>query len=828
MNGRVPRFRGTLVIPLLILGVWLAGVMIVGRRGQVKATGWLDGQHGRLRISQGPRSEGDGALAQVPERLDDPRLSGLRRSADSWRKLLEPRRMVVDQVCLVSDVRSFLEAITFWDDRHYFPILIDEPAWTLPFVRSFRPARVVRYTRRAEVPTGPLRDGPGRRSSREAEWSQALAAVRSACSDVRAPDQERSRDDASREPVQAAPGLVLSAPESPMLAGAVALAAGHFQPIVRLNPFAQPSSNPGAANDPPRFHDVLTQPAAWDLARQIEDCTSARVAAYDQLGDRCDFLTLAGDWPYRYEVSEGAPLTRGVYAVDDLIGRKLNGGPNLDGLNRSRRRWAYVGRLLGDPAASVARAMAALFLPPRSVLLWNTYGGGSPWSHYAMNSSAAALYPVLPRAGGVLHRVGPRADLTNWHLTVDPANRYGLVLFNSSGGPDFFSITGGPGRPGDVPRGIPTAVAMIHSFSAADPLDPQTIAGRWLDQGAFVFFGSVREPFLLAFRTPRLVADLAAEGVPLSAALRQGEFEPFGFPWRLVYLGDPLYRLQVRSEAKPDQTVAGTTAESPGRSQGRPGSRGRIRSSEDHAASAPGIERLAPNDWRQTAPSAADWPVIEVDPLAASSSPAPLEGDRASDVNRLNWCLDAAIGELLGPRSQGPARTPGGALPNSSRNRPAGWRMVLRQVRRDRLDGRQRVIFDEFLIDALGEIGSWDELQARLERIPPEEAGPRVWEAIETCAINRLARLARDRDKAQGFAKALDVWDEVMRVSWPEGSKFPAQFTERISALVWADRSGRLEPWLERLRRTDQALAGLPGRKAQIAAIAAERARGQR
>ena len=54
---------------------------------------------------------------------------------------------------------------------------------------------------------------------------------------------------------------------------------------------------------------------------------------------------------------------------------------------------------------------------------------------------------------------------------------------------------------------------------------------------------SVHEPFLLAFRPPGLVTELIAADVPLVAALRQSELEPFGFPWRLVYLGDPLYRV---------------------------------------------------------------------------------------------------------------------------------------------------------------------------------------------------------------------------------------------------------------------------------------------
>ena len=47
--------------------------------------------------------------------------------------------MVVDQVYLVPDVPTFLEVIAAWDERRLFPILIDDPAWTLPFLRAFRP-----------------------------------------------------------------------------------------------------------------------------------------------------------------------------------------------------------------------------------------------------------------------------------------------------------------------------------------------------------------------------------------------------------------------------------------------------------------------------------------------------------------------------------------------------------------------------------------------------------------------------------------------------------------------------------------------------------------
>jgi hypothetical protein len=136
-------------------------------------------------------------------------------------------------------------------------------------------------------------------------------------------------------------------------------------------------------------------------------------------------------------------------------------------------------------------------------------------------------------------------------------------------------------------------VLIIHSFSAADPADPQTVGGRWLANGAFLYYGSMNEPYLNAFRTPAVVADLIAEGLPFAAALRMnpGEAGPFGDPWRLVYLGDPLYRL------------------------------------DPAAAHAP---RLA--TWEPVA----SWP-------SYGAAPTPAPAAEADDFAKLTWALKAAI-----------------------------------------------------------------------------------------------------------------------------------------------------------------------------------------
>ena len=157
------------VIPALLLLVWLGGLTAAVVHGR--------GGAGLLSIS-GDLAQSRHEVARGPTRLDDPRLGSLRAIATHWKAALEPQRVVVDQVCLVPDVPAFLEAIAQWDEQHFFPILIDEPALTLPFLRAFRPARVVRYAGLATRPDelAALAGLPPQASS-ERRWSQVLISV---------------------------------------------------------------------------------------------------------------------------------------------------------------------------------------------------------------------------------------------------------------------------------------------------------------------------------------------------------------------------------------------------------------------------------------------------------------------------------------------------------------------------------------------------------------------------------------------------------------------------------------------------------------------------
>ncbi len=814
-----------IAVPAVLLAGWVVGSGMLARRGEVRL-GRLIGEHGPATPKAATEQPAGKKLAPaIVEHMDDLRLTALRKAAEGWRRSAAPRRVVVDQVCLVSDLPTFLEAIAAWDERHYFPILIDEPAWTIPFVRQFHPARVVRYRGKKNSPRSSSEaNGAGGSARGETAWLEAIDAVRRACSTPPEPGGADEGAGRSAGPAARTAGLVLADPDSGTIGAAVALAAGHFQPLIRLGAFHLPPGVRGAAESTRRFGDALSLVEAWGFARGIEARVAAAVAKYDRLGDDCDFLTLAGDWPCRYEVEEGEPPVRGLYALDDLIGRTLAGGPSLAGIERSRSRWAYVGRIIGDPAASVARAMGGLFLHPESAVLWNTYGGGEPWSTYTMKSAMSDLSRVLP--GPIEQAQGPQSDLKHWHTALAPGNRFGLFLINTSGGPDFFSIGGGPGRPGDLPRGFLAAVSMIHSFSAANPADPQTIAGRWLANGAYVYFGAVHEPFLPAFRPPGLVSELIAADVPLVAALRQTELEPFGFPWRLLYLGDPLYRAGPGPRENNTASAADTA-------KGEKGSRGTgaqwswwsSGAGESNAALKHGETRIDPGRWAKSAAAhdvLAVEPIVAMDQKAHSSAGTTEEGH---DTQKLRICMDAAIAEACAANPIGKSTAGSGAVGRGSAGQQGtGWRANLRQVRREMLDDAMKLVHDDLIIDALEQAGALEELQAILAKIPPEEAGPRVWQAQELCAFDRLARLPQDRT-SETFDTALRIWDEAMGLSWPRGSRFPAQLTQRVAAMTGMDPGRRLAVWQEQLQKTARRLEVRREQYPHVGAIIAEQTR---
>ena len=437
--------------------------------------------------------------------LFDPRFDELRKASEEWDRRAGPDRQVVDMVCLVPDVPTFLEAIKVWDCGHFFPILIDDVEYSFKFLRAFRPARIVRFP------------GKGEPGDTEQLWERAINSIGESWDGKKAENANANalRGDAIPKILgPTPPGVVLSHPDSPSFAGAVALAAGRFQPLWKWE------------STPKRFVDIATFEEAKTLAAQIDALLKVKGLDFEKLGDDCDFITLAGDYPYRY-------TEQGQHnAIDDLIMRST----------KDQKRNGYAGRLMGGPVESLYRAMCSLFLHPKALTFFNTYGEAEqPWSRFA-----ALPVGKLASAYTLSMRSGNRAGLAGWHEQFEPLNRAGLLLINSSGGSISFRIDaqGGQAHTADIPESDPVAVHIIHSFSAETPDDADTLSGRWLANGAFVYYGSVNEPYLEAFRTPNLVATLLADNLPFAAACRKLTGEPFAQPWRLMLIGEPLYRLR--------------------------------------------------------------------------------------------------------------------------------------------------------------------------------------------------------------------------------------------------------------------------------------------
>ncbi|MCY3022946.1 MAG: hypothetical protein NTW87_28550 [Planctomycetota bacterium] len=413
-------------------------------------------------------------------------------------------RQVLDVVVLAPNVLSFAKAISCWTDKTFFPVLMKDELYAPKFIAAFKPAQIV--VAPAEPPLPELHPehiwGAMANSWVESHALPARPAVR----------QEGWDADALRAALKAS-GVQPS------------LAAGRFQGFEFL-PLPQIGQGKDARAAKPG--DQLSKDAALALARQV--CAGLERWGVDG-STGWGHVTLAGQYPYRYAGTQDGYKFGNTYALDDLLGR-----------DEDSTRSAVTGRLLGDAARSAYQAACSLFLQPDSALLFNTYGldPKSIWGAYRMDFSETQWKDRF----AVTHLKGSGASIETFRAQVFPWNRMQLLTINSSGGTGDWSVGGGGGTTDDFPVGGPVAIHVTHSGSAGNPYDPDTLAGRAVWGGAFFYFGSVAEPFLSSFQPPRYYAPRIAAGAPFSAAFRQRTGQYFGYPWRLMIIGDPQFCLR--------------------------------------------------------------------------------------------------------------------------------------------------------------------------------------------------------------------------------------------------------------------------------------------
>jgi len=119
-------------------------------------------------LAQAPPREPQKPEYKVPQSLRELGDVALSNASVKWQRSLAETRQIVDVVCLVPNRETFLKVLAKWDDKHYFPILMDDTEYAAKFIREFRPKKIVRFPERPPA----LPD--------DAVWVQSLTATISA------------------------------------------------------------------------------------------------------------------------------------------------------------------------------------------------------------------------------------------------------------------------------------------------------------------------------------------------------------------------------------------------------------------------------------------------------------------------------------------------------------------------------------------------------------------------------------------------------------------------------------------------------------------------
>ncbi len=345
------------------------------------------------------------------------------------------------------------------------------------------------------------------------------------------------------------PGVVIANDADPAWTAALALAAGRGQPILWITPPLLGPNRP--ARDP---DDRYSLEQTDSFASLIEAACTTTGYSWNALGDDLDAVTLCLATPVATNTPTGD--NRAMLATTDLVGRSRPPSPTTTTTTPTppadtRARWAWCGQIFGCESRAAYMAMCSLFLQPRSAWLFDGYEHTPPFSDFDATPAA----DFLRQAGFdcTLDDAPSQSDDT-WRRRIagapellrdSPANTpggidAGLIAVNTSGYADFFDLKPGQCKATDVPLlRIPAIVHFVHSWSAHQIASRTKIAGRFLSNGAYLYVGSVHEPYLSAFvPTPLLMQRLLATA-PVGVAARLDDAPP----WKVAIIGDPLFTL---------------------------------------------------------------------------------------------------------------------------------------------------------------------------------------------------------------------------------------------------------------------------------------------
>ncbi|MBE9164449.1 MULTISPECIES: hypothetical protein [Microcoleaceae] len=413
----------------------------------------------------------------------------------------------VNRIVLVPDEATFLAAIQKWNLKGNWPILIEDKKYAPMFVQRFQPEEIIRLPSiKQQLPKGQKLQQLMLNSAAAAWDSTDTQTLRAKWTEL------------GWEP----PGVVITSENDPARTAAVALAAARGEPLVFLE------GNFGKPND--NLNDTQWK----NLQAAVTKAVESTGYFYSQLGDPIDTITIVRQLAVKYQSPKNKDEQ---WAVTDGLGRHPNG-----------ERWAAAGWIYGSEVRSIYQAMCAIFLDSQTAMLYNSYPTEGNWGKYGMAEASNKLKSIGLNVELVQQ---PEASLERWRSLAAIPWAFDLILMNSKGYPKSFQVGNGDAAVDDIPKlQFPAAIHMIHSWSASAPDDVNTVAGRWLQNGAYAYIGSVNEPFLAAFLPPKIMVDRLTRGAPFLMAARQLESPP----WKVATIGDPLMSIaKARPRIPPDK-----------------------------------------------------------------------------------------------------------------------------------------------------------------------------------------------------------------------------------------------------------------------------------
>ena len=396
---------------------------------------------------------------------------------------------------IAPDTGAFVAALGRWSfERGSWPVLIDDGTDRARediarFVRAYQPEKVIR------LPAA----GGADEAELEARASMLLRTMWGA--------REGQPVEARWEELKFRPaGVVVANAADPAWTGALALSLGRGQPVAWV---LGEIGAPGGQTTPEAVHEI---------ERQVGAFLRETPWTFQGLGDDIDAVTACFSIGGRV-VREGD--SKGPLALTDVLGRAAG------------KRWAWAGWIFGSSADAAYMAMSSLFIPVRSGWMFDTYGAGFP-EQYAC-AKATPLFEAMKYP--VQQTTPPAASLGTWRLRSLGGIDAGIVQVNTMGHFNWFRIGDINAWASEVPMLVrPALVSFTHSFSAQYVNAPSSISGRWLEEGAMGYIGSVDEPGLGAFVPPSVLFNRLFHGGAWGYAPRLDGAEA----WKVQVVGDPL------------------------------------------------------------------------------------------------------------------------------------------------------------------------------------------------------------------------------------------------------------------------------------------------